>query len=45
LQAVAVAWQRVITIGLSSYNAVLEQRGRTVLATPAGALKLPACGS
>ena len=45
LQAVAVAWQRVITTGLSSYNAVLEQRGRTVLATPAGALKLPACGS
>ena len=44
LQSVAVTWQRVITTGLSSYNAVLKQRGRTVLVTPAGALKLPNCG-
>jgi hypothetical protein len=43
LQTVALTWQRVITTGLTSYNAVLRQRGRTVLATPAGALKLPAC--
>lgn len=43
LQTVAITWQRVITTGLSSYNAVLKQRGRTVLATPAGALKLPNC--
>ena len=43
LQTVAVTWQRVITSGLSSYNAGLEQRGRSVLATPAGTLKFPRC--
>jgi hypothetical protein len=43
LVALATAWQRFATADLGTFNTTLKQRGRTVIATPAGALRLPSC--
>ncbi len=43
LGQVMLAWQRLSTTELGTLNVLLKGRGRTIVSTPAGVLKLPAC--
>jgi hypothetical protein len=45
LKATIASWERLSKAELQGFNTMLKARGRTVLATPAGTLKVPNCGN